>query len=320
MISTRRSLAYLALFDYHTSVWYTQYPSQPDFSSGIQWVLPSHIPALFSSACVSCPHKPMSRLSDAHVCVRGRVVDVVARDVALLARNLQDVYFEPAEVLGLRGICGAAWRVVGKYYPPHALCYTPLSPSSTSSTSEDDGEEGVRGEEEQPDTIFHPAFILDVIDTLFYNTVTGGPHSVLTPIQLTPSASPEHIYKLIIVLLRLSDATRPFEDSKKEELEAVKKELAKRAVGMAGRRFVVLRSGRMALVQKGVRIGDRVVVLHGLDTVGAVRRCRGEEGKGEDGREGEEGWRWMGDAYVKGMMRGEVCDWEEDEADVFRLV
>jgi hypothetical protein len=83
----------------------------------------------------------------------------------------------------------------------------------------------------------------------------------------------------------------------------------KRAMGFLGRRLVILGTGSLALVQYGVREGDRVAILHGLDVPCVIRKVG-------DGNK----WQWLGDAFILGLMRGEAVLWEEDNADTFTLV
>jgi hypothetical protein len=125
------------------------------------------------------------------------------------------------------------------------------------------------------------------------------------------------------------DTTRPPLDITDIPLELAYKEIAKGAVATtlgtmqgawnhacitqgrcAGRAIVVLASGGLALVwDHAVQVGDQVAILHGLDVPCIIRRAGGESE-----------WTFRGDAFVKGLMRGEGVTWEHDAADSFTLV
>tara|TARA_R110002003_G_scaffold236_8_gene17144 strand:+ start:4346 stop:6316 length:1971 start_codon:yes stop_codon:yes gene_type:complete len=76
------------------------------------------------------------------------------------------------------------------------------------------------------------------------------------------------------------------------------------------RLIAILESGRLALVAKDVaEVGDTIAILHGLSAPCVLRKV-----------EGKEECTFHGDAFVKGMMRGEAVNWEEVEADTITLV
>lgn len=74
------------------------------------------------------------------------------------------------------------------------------------------------------------------------------------------------------------------------------------------RRMAKTEGGRLALVFRGTKAGDEVVILHGCCVPMILRRSGGNR------------YQVLGEALVKGMMCGEMATWAEDEADEIILV
>lgn len=77
---------------------------------------------------------------------------------------------------------------------------------------------------------------------------------------------------------------------------------------LAGRQLFNTKEGRFGFTSRGVRAGDRVVVLNGSQTPHVVRRV-------ED-LESEQRWKFVGDAYVHALMDGEAGELEFEEKDM----
>jgi hypothetical protein len=82
------------------------------------------------------------------------------------------------------------------------------------------------------------------------------------------------------------------------------------AACMAAKRLCTTQRGRLGTVPPVARSGDALVVVPGCAMPLVLRRMCAAEG--EDGDEGEAKWRVLGEAYVHGIMRGEVASWLEE--------
>jgi hypothetical protein len=71
-----------------------------------------------------------------------------------------------------------------------------------------------------------------------------------------------------------------------------------------GRQFFKMQNHKMGLTLRGVQVGDLVCLLSGAPTLHVIRRVRERE---------DDVYRFVGDAYVDGMMHGEA-DTEDLEA------
>jgi hypothetical protein len=68
--------------------------------------------------------------------------------------------------------------------------------------------------------------------------------------------------------------------------------------------------GRFGFTLKGVKSGDAVVALNGSPYLHVLRKV-------SDGSDTEpETWKFVGNAYVHGMMHGEVDELEVEEEDI----
>lgn len=77
---------------------------------------------------------------------------------------------------------------------------------------------------------------------------------------------------------------------------------------LAGRQLFNTVQGRFGFTLRGVRAGDQVVVLDGSPTPHVIRRV--EE------RDGGERYRFVGDAYVHGLMYGEARDVDGESSEM----
>jgi len=147
------------------------------------------------------------------------------------------------------------------------------------------------------------AFTWDMIDTIFCHQRDfddTGPVSV-------EGRSTAEVYTILHALFGLVNETEiAVEDYDKQALRVA---LSRKFLYGLRRQLVVLDTGHLALAQHGVQEGDKVAILHGLDVPAVIREV-------EDG----DGWQWLGDAFTLGFMRGEIVDWEEEDADTFTLV
>lgn len=148
-----------------------------------------------------------------------------------------------------------------------------------------------------------PAFTRDMIDTIFCHQ---RDFDGTAPVSVEGRSTAE-VYTILHALFGLIDETEiVLEDRDKHALRVT---LSKKVFYALHRRLVVLDTGHLALTQNGVEEGDKVAILHGLDVPAVIREV-------EDG----DGWQWLGDAFILGFMRGEIVDWEEEDADTFTLV
>jgi hypothetical protein len=74
--------------------------------------------------------------------------------------------------------------------------------------------------------------------------------------------------------------------------------------GSGGRQFFKMQNHKMGLALRGVQVGDMVCLLSGAPTPHVIRRVRERD---------DDVYRFVGDAYVDGMMHGEA-DTEDLEA------
>jgi len=82
---------------------------------------------------------------------------------------------------------------------------------------------------------------------------------------------------------------------------------------VGGRQWFISEDGFMGLVPQVARRGDVVVHLFGGDPLFVLRR----KGRGEDGKER---WGFLGEAFVLGLMDGEVeFDMDADKVEMFLL-
>ncbi|KAK8084379.1 hypothetical protein PG997_005650 [Apiospora hydei] len=89
---------------------------------------------------------------------------------------------------------------------------------------------------------------------------------------------------------------------------------------LARRAFVITERGYLGLAPMRCRVGDLVCVLTGGEVPFVLRPDKGPHWKEDDDGKGEEGlakstrYRWVGEAYVHGIMRGEwISELEEGQ-------
>jgi hypothetical protein len=83
------------------------------------------------------------------------------------------------------------------------------------------------------------------------------------------------------------------------------------------RRLARTKGGRLVLVPRETRVGDKVALVKGADMPLIIRPC-GEDGGGADGNGSGVQWTLVGDSYVHGVMYGEA--WDEDRCREIELV
>ncbi|KAH7086460.1 heterokaryon incompatibility protein-domain-containing protein [Paraphoma chrysanthemicola] len=277
MVESRRSLKFLTLYDHDTTVWF------PQFRSSILETSPGLMVHVINrgqyAASAERIHVHLPPTDDRCLDVKGRTVAEVVVDIAEMPSDIKQFYFRPAEVLDIRALCHRCWTHVAPVY---------------SKSAEDE---------------WVAAFIKDMVDTIFCHE-SGFEQTA--PVSLEGRSIAE-VYTMIYALLGLIDQLGPETmvgpTMNDHEEQALRVELSRKALHFIGRRLVVLDTGHLALVQKGVREGDKVAILHGLDVPCILRRV-----------EDSNMWRWLGDAFVLGLMRGEGVLWEENDADIFSLV
>jgi hypothetical protein len=77
---------------------------------------------------------------------------------------------------------------------------------------------------------------------------------------------------------------------------------------LQGRQLFQTQAGAFGYTKKGVQAGDMVCLLTGLPVFHVLRKA----GEAED----EEQWKIVGDAYLQGLMNGEVDEMDIDVEDV----
>lgn len=78
---------------------------------------------------------------------------------------------------------------------------------------------------------------------------------------------------------------------------------------LQGRQLFHTQAGAFGYTKKGVQAGDMVCLLTGLPVFHVLRKA----GEAEDG---EQSWKIVGDAYLQGLMNGEVDEMDIDVEDV----
>lgn len=277
MVESRRSLKLLTLYDHDTTAWFPQFLSTSgDTSPGLMQGLRNRDQFAASAQRIHVPAPPKD---DGSLDVKGRAVAEVAIDVAEMPSNFKDFYYNPADSLNLADLCRRCWMHVEPTYGKSA---------------EDN---------------YTAAFTKDMVETIFCHESDFDD----TAVAQLEGRSTAQVYSIIYNLLGLGEVHRSHSEMGAEitdhDIQAVRVALSRKALHVLGRRLVIMDTGHLALVQKGVREGDKVAILHGLDVPCVMR-------KGEDGIS----WQWLGDAFVLGLMRGEGVRWEEDDADTFTLV
>ncbi|KAH4269157.1 hypothetical protein HBI04_058740 [Parastagonospora nodorum] len=209
-----------------------------------------------------------------------RYLDVRGRTVATVSRNIAEM---PSSMKRF------FWNPAEELDLPELcrLCWTHVASSY-----------GMSAEDE-----WVSAFTRDMIDTIFcHQREFDG----TAPVSVEGRSTAE-VYTILHALFGLVDETEiAVEDYDKHALRVA---LSRKFLYGLSRQLVVLDTGHLALTQNGVEEGDKVAILHGLNVPAVI-------GEVEDG----DGWQWLGDAFILGFMRGEVVDWEEDDADTFTLV
>jgi hypothetical protein len=277
MVESRRSLKFLTLYEHDTTVWFPQFLSSSNNSS----------PGLIGStknlgqfaACAGRMHVPLSPTDDRGLDVKGRLVTKVAIDIAGMPYSIKKFYNNPADALDLQELCHRCWTHLAHNYGKSA------------------------------DDDWAAKFGREMIDTVFCHE--SDFHGT-APVELDGRSATE-VYFMICAAFRLTTKFKYMKEAEIEitdhDMQVLRIQLMKRAMGFLGRRLVILGTGSLALVQYGVREGDRVAILHGLDVPCVIRKVG-------DGNK----WQWLGDAFILGLMRGEAVLWEEDNADTFTLV
>lgn len=227
-------------------------------------------------------HVPSTAKDLENLDVRGKIVDTV-RSSCMTSLFQLPLPHDPARYLNFRGSCRQFWPDVSHLY-------------------------GLRAQDDpcfRAGTIqkWPMSFIQDIIDAVLCHDNADIP-----PIHLD-TASLDDAYYRIFVLYSLPDEEQSTDGEEENTRNAVHVEILEAWQNFSGRKLVVLQSGRFALVREAVRAGDAIAILHGMDVPCVLRRV-GATDK----------WQILGDAFVKGLMRGEGVDWEEDEADNFTLI
>jgi hypothetical protein len=73
------------------------------------------------------------------------------------------------------------------------------------------------------------------------------------------------------------------------------------------RQLFQTKEGRLGFTTRGVMPGDRICALNGSPVPHVIRRVRG------DNENGPELWKFVGDAYVHGLMQGEANEIDVEE-------
>jgi hypothetical protein len=279
MVESRRSLEFLTLYEHDTTVWFPKFLSPVSMRSPGLTNLCVRNRGQFAASAERL-YVPLPTTDERGLVVQGRTVANVAKDIAEMPNSkIKEFYYNPAEVLNVQDLCHRCWVHVTPTYGKSA---------------EDD---------------WVAAFTKDMIDTIFCHE---SDFDGTAPVSLDGRSTAE-VYTIIYALFGLTDKLGLENEEgialKDHERQVLRMELSNKSLHFFGRRLVLLDSGHLALVQKGVREGDRVAILHGLNVPCVIRNV-------EDGKK----WRWLGDAFILGMMRGEEVFWEEDDAVTFTLV
>lgn len=277
MVESRRSLKFLTLYEHDTTLWFPQFFSSSNNTfPGLILCFPNRGQY---EASVGRIHIPSPPTDDRGLDVKGRTVAEVAIDIVEMPNAVKEFFHNPAETLNLAGLCCRCWIHVKHMYGKSA---------------------GDR---------WDVTFIKDMIDTIFGHQ---RDFDDTAPISLD-GISAADVYTIIYSMLMSVDGLGSLEDLGvalgERHKHVLRLEISKKALHFHGRRLVVLSTGQLALVQKGVQEGDQVAILHGLDVPCVMR-------KAEHG----DTWQWLGDAFILGLMRGEGVSWAEEDTDTFTLL
>lgn len=213
--------------------------------------------------------------------VRGKAVDTVATVVKKIPFSMSAFLENPATLVNFREICRQSWPHVNHYYAQTEEC-GPLYEVGSGQ-------------------MLPIRFIQDVIDTMFCHD-----DKETTPVGPSTTSADDVYYNIFASFSAVEEeGSMDRGNSEKINLNAI----VPYGPDMMQRNLVILQSGRFALVRAAVGEGDVIAILHGLSVPCVLRKV-----------ERTEKWHFIGDTFVKGLMRGEGVYWEEDEADTFTLI